>query len=347
MQSINYSLGTDFDVKPEQGFTLESLASAISTIDNTLQALINNFKSIHQEHTDLEGFVKPALTQGEELIKLMAGRVGAKPKYLNAHFDSPSIWSTIGLLSAEVVSISNKIFSYVTESDQKISATATQASVTYAEPHIQKLGERMDKISQSVRLMNDSIERVMDEQEAQSEETKEPRKKRSSHKDKDRDFHDSSSSSSSDSDSSVDSGFAENSRFQQVFAQNSSTSELPRASHRVSNMSDNDRLARLEAEMQTLKYLKDGTSVNFCSLGFKSLKESNAWLLTHSPGKEFGLVVDAHIVFEHSYALIFGKDSTLSNLHDLARIKLKTDIEGISVTSFEQAVPKLFSKAAI
>lgn len=131
-----------------------------------------------------------------------------------------------------------------------------------------------------------------------------------------------------------------------MFQQGSVATESRKSPERLSNMSHNDRLSKLESEVQALKALKEGIAVNFCSLGFKSLNKSNAWLLRHSPGKEFGLVLDVHMVLEHLYALIYGKDSTLSNLHDLARIKLKTDIEGISVTSFEQSVPKLFSKAS-
>ena len=152
MQLISYSLGADFNVKPETGHTIENLADAVTNIDKTLQALINNFKTIHQDHLGLEGFVKPALTQGEELIKLLASKVGAKPKYLNAHFDDPSLLATISLLSAEVVNISNKLFSHVSNTDKKISSAATQSAVSYAEPHIQNLGDRMDKISQSVRF---------------------------------------------------------------------------------------------------------------------------------------------------------------------------------------------------
>ena len=110
--------------------------------------------------------------------------------------------------------------------------------------------------------------------------------------------------------------------------------------------SDNNRLDEIEADIRALKALKDGVAVKFCSLGFKHRNDSDLWLMDNSEGATFGLVVDVHSIFEHLYALIYGKGSALSNLRNLARVKLQTDIEGISVSSFEQQIPKLFCKSA-
>ena len=348
MELISYSLGTDFNIKPDTGYSIESLAKALATIDKTLHALINNYKSIHQEHSDLENFVKPALTQGEELIKLLANKVGAKPKYLNAHFDAPSLWSTIGLMSAELVNMSNKLFNHMSTNDEYVSKMANRAAVSYAEPLLQSLGERIEKLSKSIRILNDTVESIIEDQEPDSAgESHRHSKKRATNPSYHVGDDYSSSSSSTDSNYSDGSLIGEGNDFRRPRASNVSTTSQSltnRPSHMQSTI--DDRLTKMEKDLQSLKALKEGIAVNFCSLGFKSLNESNVWLTQHSPGKEFGLVVDVHIVMEHLYALIFGKDSTLSNLHNLARIKLKTDIEGIAVTSFEQSVPKLFSKAS-
>ena len=86
------------------------------------------------------------------MIKLLANKVGAKPKYLNAHFDAPSMWATIGLISAELVNMSNKLFNHISENDKNIGSMADRAAVSYAEPLLQSLGERVDKLSKSIRL---------------------------------------------------------------------------------------------------------------------------------------------------------------------------------------------------
>ena len=135
MQLIEYTLGADFSMKPESGFSIKALAQAISVIDKTLHALTNSVKSIHQGHDELETFANPALAQGEQLIKLLAGKVGSKPKYLNAYFDAPSVWSTIGLLSAKITNLSNRLHEHTQELNKQVESTATQAAITYAEPN--------------------------------------------------------------------------------------------------------------------------------------------------------------------------------------------------------------------
>ena len=178
MQLIEYTLEADFSTKPESGFSIEALAQAISVIDKTLHALINNVKSIHQEHDELETFVKPALTQGEELIKLLAGKLGAKPKYLNAHFDAHSVWSTIDLLSTEIINISNRLHEHTRELNKQVESTATQATITYAERNFQRLGEQIDKLNTAMGLLNQTIEDIVDEQDEGTEaSSKRPPKK--------------------------------------------------------------------------------------------------------------------------------------------------------------------------
>ena len=55
--------------------------------------------------------------------------------------------------------------------------------------------------------------------------------------------------------------------------------------------------------------------------------------------------MDVHTICEHIHAHLFGRDSTLDNLQNLAKLKLKTDTEGLAVTSFERSIPKLFIKS--
>ena len=264
MQLIEYTLGTDFSVKPETGFSLETLAEAIATIDKTLHALINNVKSIHQDHDELETFVKPALTQGEELIKLLAGKVDAKPKYLNAHFDAPSVWSTIVLLSVEIINISNRFHEHMREFNTNVETTASQAAITYAEPNFQQLGERIDKLNTAMGLLNQIIEDLVDEQDDHTEVSSKRPTKRTKQRANDPHHDPSSSSSSDDSDSSDGSHFHSTSRFKNLPTSYDNASRS--AAHQTSvplPKSDSSRLAAIEAEIQSLKALKDGTAVVF------------------------------------------------------------------------------------
>ena len=101
----------------------------------------------------------------------------------------------------------------------------------------------------------------------------------------------------------------------------------------------------MEQDIATLKAMNDAHAIIFCSLGFRSREEVENWLLLYSLNTSFGYLVDVHTICEHIHAQLFGRDSTLGNLQNLAKLKLKTDTEGSAVTSFERAIPKLFIKS--
>ena len=83
----------------------------------------------------------------------------------------------------------------------------------------------------------------------------------------------------------------------------------------------------------------DGDGISFFNLGFRSKKESGAWLELNAPKKQFGFLVDFHTVMEHIHQQITGMDS-LSSLGSLYQLKLKTMSEGVAMTSFELSEPR-------
>lgn len=135
-----------------------------------------------------------------------------------------------------------------------------------------------------------------------------------------------------------------NSRFTTLFAEKSSTklqtvglSSKP-ASHPKN--SDEDRQSQLERDMTALRAMNDVHTIMFCSLWFKTRLEVGNWLLKFSPNTSFALVVDVHIICEHLHAQLFGRDSASGNLQNLVKLKLKSDTEGLAVTSFWTAHPQ-------
>jgi hypothetical protein len=50
-------------------------------------------------------------------------------------------------------------------------------------------------------------------------------------------------------------------------------------------------------------------AIRFAGLGFQTIAESNAWLETSLQKHQSGLIVDAHMVFEHIYHAIKGNDT--------------------------------------
>ena len=74
-------------------------------------------------------------------------------------------------------------------------------------------------------------------------------------------------------------------------------------------------IARLDNRMKALEQevarsrQADGEAIAFLNLGFRSKKESDAWLVLNAPKDSFGCVLDFHTVMEHIHHQIAGIDS--------------------------------------
>lgn len=289
----------------------------------------------------LENFVRPSLNQDEEAFNILATKIGSKPSYLTSTFDSPSLWTTLGLLSSEVVSISNQFNFEMTKIQKKTKQMVSEGIEASNDPQFESIHSRLNNIKTTILSLVGTVQELVCESETnvnnqsthnqRSNKTRQPVYSKSNSEDEDNSLL----SSSESSDDSLGSSFKDE-RFNSLLRKTGRAllrtgPSRPESISPQRQESDTSRLDRMEADIRALKALKDGVAVKFCALGFKSRKDSDHWLKDHSSGPNFGLVVDVYAVFEHLYALIFGKESALSNLHSLARIKLQTDIEGIVV----------------
>jgi hypothetical protein len=86
--------------------------------------------------------------------------------------------------------------------------------------------------------------------------------------------------------------------------------------------------------------------VKFAGLNLDSLAKGRAWISTHVASEDIGLVVDPHTVFEHIYANVSGGEF-LKNFEQVHKLDISTLAQGYSMSSFEQAIPKVLSKAGL
>ena len=95
IEPIDYTLaGCNFDVKPEDGYSSEIIAQAVSTLDKTMHGMIRNLELLFNSQHDFEMFIKPSLTQNEEGLKELGDTVGTKPTTMQDSLHGPTIWST-------------------------------------------------------------------------------------------------------------------------------------------------------------------------------------------------------------------------------------------------------------
>ena len=105
------------------------------------------------------------------------------------------------------------------------------------------------------------------------------------------------------------------------------------------------RLSTLEDEIASLRAQHDAESIKFGQLGFRNINESNAWVETHHPGPDFGLLIDFHLAMEHVYVQITGQ-KLLANLEKIYKMSLKTNNQALAISSFESRLPRFFSQEA-
>jgi hypothetical protein len=80
-------------------------------------------------------------------------------------------------------------------------------------------------------------------------------------------------------------------------------------------------------------------------LGFFKPSQANAWIEAKMSSHPAGLIVDIHVVLErihHSMSNI----STLSVMQQLVKIKVQSIADGLAITSYNQKIPKFFSKSS-
>jgi len=102
-----------------------------------------------------------------------------------------------------------------------------------------------------------------------------------------------------------------------------------------------ERLDRLEREMRLNQAIKDSMSIQYSGLGFCSERKSNAWVEIHQPSADYGLIMDFTCVMEHVWTQIVGQ-KMLANLEKVYKMKLHTNNQAVTITSFETRIPNFF-----
>jgi hypothetical protein len=105
------------------------------------------------------------------------------------------------------------------------------------------------------------------------------------------------------------------------------------------------RFNDLEAKLGRLVAKGDERAIGFAGLGFLKPAQANAWIEAEMPSHPAGLIVDIHVVLErihHSMSNI----STLSVMQQLVKIKVQSIADGSAITSYDQKIPKFFSKSS-
>jgi hypothetical protein len=107
------------------------------------------------------------------------------------------------------------------------------------------------------------------------------------------------------------------------------------------------KVTAVSEQVAQMRSESDGEAVRFFGLGFREPREAEAWAAAHLAMHSYGIVVDAHLVFEHIYnAVTTTEGGAIARLHSLYKLRIDNLTQAAAITSFESRIPKLFSKSS-
>ena len=93
--------------------------------------------------------------------------------------------------------------------------------------------------------------------------------------------------------------------------------------------------------MRIVRSSNDSSVIKYANLGFRSQKECDAWIETNQPSDDYGLIIDFNGLMEHVWTQIVGQ-KILTNLEKVYKMKLSSNNQAVTLTSFETRIPKFF-----
>jgi uncharacterized MAPEG superfamily protein len=104
------------------------------------------------------------------------------------------------------------------------------------------------------------------------------------------------------------------------------------------------RVDGMKRKLSSLLAKTEERAIRFAGLGFQTIADSNAWLELVLRKHQSGLLVDAHMVFEHvNHGAIEGI-GTIATMEKLYKIKVLCIADSVAMTSFDAKTPKYFSR---
>ena len=104
-----------------------------------------------------------------------------------------------------------------------------------------------------------------------------------------------------------------------------------------------------DTRLRIVKLMADssGETLKSFGLGFQSRLDSDAWVDQYLCDVPYGLVVDAHMVFEHLFSFASGNEQgSLKTWYNIQKLDLANMTQATCLTSFDGSVPKYLSKSS-
>ena len=285
-------------------------------IDQAFLLMYEEIKKVYVKNLVLEKLLSDSTENLDLRLTELQDDVGNKPSHLDAEFDAPSIWGTVGSLANHVKHAEPKDSKQDFIPEAKVVKLIQDSEYSLKSNFTSTLKSEVDNATFPVNRKVDTVKNTLIE---------------TARRLKDQTQHNTGE---------IDSL---NRRIENLALGGRG---LPMPAENLAQDLDNlkERLLMLEENMEQNN--SKGEAIKFNNLGMPSKFESDAWLELNVPDGNFGLLVDFHTLMEHIHHAITGVDS-LKQLQNLYKLKLSTIAESLAVTSYEVASPRFLSNTGV
>jgi hypothetical protein len=259
--------------------------------------------SDYGEHTKEANIATRSL---EHKLEKTTKELGSRPQALSADYDAPTAWGSIGALGQKLDQVSRGFNSgkWSFELSQAIEGVKLLIP-TLVDIHTASLDTRLGKIKDfALRSVKKLNDRITSEADAWMY----------------------NAGTTSGSPSGPAPSAPTTPEWADTFAKNFET-----------------RLDHMAAKLSKVTSETDEQAVRFAGLGFRTLREGEAWLAMHLPDHQCGLIVDVHIVMEHVHASIEGQE-VIGQLQKQIKLGILTLADGLAMSSFQTKLPRFLTK---
>jgi hypothetical protein len=296
---------TDADGKPEMASDDEVFEKLLN-LDHGLEHTSRSVVDLYADYGEHAKESNLATRSLEHKLEKTTKELGSRPKALSSDYDTPTAWGSIGALGQKLdqVAKANNSGKWSYELAQSIEGVKLLVP-TLVDIHTSSLDVRLDKIKDfALRSVKKLNDRITSEADAWM----------------------------------YNAGSTVPAAAPPVSAASTSPdwadTFVKTFEKRLDDVSV--RLAKVTSET-------DEQAIRFAGLGFRSLRESEAWLAIHLPEHQCGLIVDVHIVMEHVHASIGGQE-VIGQLQKQIKLGILTLADGLAMSSFQSKLPRFLSK---
>lgn len=138
------------------------MAQAITILEGSIWSVISNVEQLHSSSQKFLDYVEPSLLKGEQSINDLLMNIGNKPLHLSSQFDSPTLWSSLWLMSSELQNVANQVNFNWNKINTNMKNVASKTVSETLIPEQKEVHDRINLINESLITLSTKLQDLME-----------------------------------------------------------------------------------------------------------------------------------------------------------------------------------------